>query len=101
MDNGVAIGIAAGIGIPALGLLYKFIPQRAAKETGVLKEMDFDRLDEKVQLYTRLGRVEDKQATQGTLLQDLRQDVKSDINLLFKKMDDLKDLVIERTEKET
>jgi hypothetical protein len=92
MDNTTAIAIAAGLGIPALGLLYKFIPQRSSAPSGILKDADIDRLDARVKVYERLAVVESNQDHLGQGLEGLRQDNA----LIFSKIDGLKDLIIEQ-----
>lgn len=70
---------------------YKALPQREPK--GVLKDADMERLDGRVKLYERLATVENNQKHLGNICEGLR----TDNGLIFSKMDDLKDLIIERT----
>lgn len=91
MTNEAAIAIGAGIGIPALGLLFRLIPARASKEPA-LKEADLVALDSRVKLYERLAALEAAQLHQGQTMQSL----KADNALLFGKLDDLKTLILER-----
>jgi hypothetical protein len=90
MTDATAITIAATIAIPALMLLSKFIPQRASKDP-VLKETDLAALDSRVKLYERVAALEASQAHSNQTLQGL----KADNAILFGKLDDLKDLIIE------
>jgi hypothetical protein len=94
IENAPDAAVWLGLGRPTLGLLYKIIPQRGAQERGVLKDVDLERLAEHVKLFERVARVEYQQTAQGQLLQELKADIKSDMSLLFTKLDEVKDDVL-------
>jgi hypothetical protein len=94
IENAPEAAVWLGLGLPTLGLLYKIIPQRGAQERGVLKDVDLERLAEHVKLFERVARVEYQQTAQGQLLQELKADIKSDMSLLFTKLDEVKDDVL-------
>lgn len=71
---------------------YRLLPERAKKP--MLTEKDLDALDARVKLYERLSRVEDRQAIQGEQFQEFRTEFKSDVTLLFSKIDDVKDTIM-------
>ncbi len=83
----------AGMGVIA-PFAYRLLPQR--QEKGALKEADLDRLDVRVKLYERLSTVENNQKHQGEMTAGLQRDN----SLIFEKLDDLKDLINERKERE-
>ncbi|HLP40979.1 MAG TPA: hypothetical protein VK465_05690 [Fibrobacteria bacterium] len=98
IDSAPEAAVWLGLGLPSLGLLFKIIPQRGAQEKGVLKEVDLERLDERVKLYERLKGVEDRQEHGSDLLERLMTDFKDTSGTLFTKIDNLTRIILERKE---
>lgn len=88
------MGLCLGAMAVVAPFVYRLLPQKGEK--GVLKEPDLERLDARVKLYERLATVENNQKHLGQVCEGLR----SDNGVIFKKIDDLKDLIIEQNKKE-
>ncbi len=85
-------------GIAAIApFIYKMTPAREPKS--ILSETDLERLDERIKLYERVGRLESQVGAQSNLLQELKSDFKETSVTLFDKIDGLTTVILDRKER--